>query len=77
MTIAQEIVELFEDFLESRGVYIPNEDRDADGDPDAAILYGMDYAELVDDVEDMLQKWMRKDIVPHISDFLGKVVTEE
>ena len=76
MTIAQEIVEIFEDFLEKRGVNIPNEDRDAD-DPGAAIIYGIDYAEILDNVEDMLQKWMQEDVIHHISDFLRKVVTEE
>ena len=77
MTIAQEIVELFEDFLEKHGVNIPNEDRDADGDPDAAIIYGMDYAEILDNVEDALKKWMHEDVLHHVSDFLEKVVTEE
>ena len=72
MNICEEIVELFEDFLEKRGVNIPNEDRDADGDPDAAIIYGIDYAELCDSVEELLTKWM----AGTIDKFLRKAVTE-
>lgn len=74
MTISQIIVEIFEDFLEARGVTIPNPDREED--PDSAIIYGMDYAELEENVEDLLQNWMENEIGKTIQNFLRKVVTE-
>ena len=45
-------IDIFEDFLEAKGVDIPNEDKEQD--EDAAIIYGMDYAELSDKIEDLL-----------------------
>lgn len=77
MTISQEIVEIFENYLQNKGVSIPNEDRDKYGDEHSCILYGMDYADLVDNVEDTLQKWMQNDILPQVQNFLWKAVTEE
>ena len=46
------IVEVFEDFLERRGIDIPNPDREED--PCASLIYGMDYAELSDNLEELL-----------------------
>ena len=48
------ILELFEDFLYKKGINIPNEDRDRDNPYDGAILYGMDYAELYDEINALL-----------------------
>lgn len=53
------IIELFEDFLEARGIDIPNEDKDQaveDGeDPDCiSLIYGCDYGALESDLEDLL-----------------------
>lgn len=53
------IIELFEDFLEARGIDIPNEDKDqaiADGeDPDCiSLIYGCDYGNLESDLESLL-----------------------
>lgn len=53
------IIELFEDFLEARGIDIPNEDKDQaieDGeDPDSiSLIYGCDYGALESDLEDLL-----------------------
>lgn len=74
MTISQTIVEIFEDFLEKRAVTIPNPDREED--PDAAIIYGMDYAELEEKVGSLLQNWMENEVGKTIQNFLRKVVTE-
>lgn len=49
------IVEVFEDFLDRRGIVIPNEDKAED--PDASNIYGMDFAELSDGVEEVLIKY--------------------
>lgn len=42
----QEIIELFEEFLESRGIDIPNDEKDEDDW--ASTIYGSDYDELMD-----------------------------
>ena len=52
------IIDSFEDWLTDKGITaedIPNDDRD--GDDDAALIYGCDYAELEDAVKDTLVKW--------------------
>lgn len=45
-----EIIEVFEDFLQARGIRIPTSDAEmeADGarDENEALIYGSDYAEL-------------------------------
>lgn len=45
------IVEIFEDLLEENGILIPDEDRPEDND---APLYGCTYANLIDDVSDVI-----------------------
>lgn len=48
-----DIVEVFEDFLDARGISIWNDDKLDDAD--ASNLYGMDFAELYDGVEEILR----------------------
>lgn len=50
-----QIIDIFEDFLESKGIDIPNEDKDQSENP--AIIYGMDYGELQSAIESMMQHW--------------------
>ena len=50
-----QLIDIFEDFLEARGVTLDNPERDTD--PDAAIIYGNDYAQLQSAIEDTLQNW--------------------
>lgn len=45
-------IDIFEDFLEAKGIDIPNEDKEQD--ENAAIIYGMDYAMLSDKIEQLL-----------------------
>ncbi len=57
-----QIVDIFEDFLDERGIVLNNEDKEEairDGeDPDSlAILYGMEYAQIYDRVEETLANW--------------------
>lgn len=52
MAFLAEIVEVFEDFLDRRGIVIPNEDKEQD--EDASNIYGCDFAELSDGVEEVL-----------------------
>ena len=47
------IIESFEDFLEARGIDIPNEEKEQSPDT-ASLIYGSDYMELESDIEDIL-----------------------
>ena len=49
------IIDIFEDFLDRKGVNIPNEDKKDSESP--AIIYGMDYGELQSAIESMMQHW--------------------
>lgn len=49
------IVDIFEDFLEEKGVKIPNEERDENNSE--AIIYGMDYGILSEQIESTLRAW--------------------
>ena len=53
MTWAQEIIEIFENFLEKKGVKIENPERESDGD-NTAIIYGTDYGNLEQEINDFL-----------------------
>ena len=46
------IIETFEDFLEEKGIDIPNPERDED--PCGSLIYGTDYGNLSDRIEDLL-----------------------
>lgn len=49
------LIDVFEDFLESKGIDIPNPDKTQSDNP--AILYGMDYGEIQSGIEDVLREW--------------------
>lgn len=51
-----QFIDVFEDFLDSKGISIDNADRDADDD-DAAIIYGDDYDILADEILSVLHNW--------------------
>lgn len=50
-----QIIDVFEDFLEEKGINILNEEKKESDDP--AILYGSDYALLESDIMDILVNW--------------------
>lgn len=57
-----QIIDIFEDFLEEKGVALENPEKqeavDDGTDPDSiAIIYGTDYGALQDDLETMLRNW--------------------
>lgn len=58
MKLANEIVELFEELLDTKGIEIPCDDeteqKDRYDDGNDAKLYGMEYWNLVDKIESML-----------------------
>ena len=51
-----QIIGIFEDFLESKGIDIPNEEKEQSGEG-AAIIYGTDYGRLQSDLEEMMCNW--------------------
>lgn len=53
---AGQIIDIFEDFLEEKGVLIDNPERDEDAD-NTAILYGSDYGYLQDKIYETLRNW--------------------
>ena len=53
--VAIRILDIFEDMLENKGVSIPDEDRT--GDKSEACLYGMTYAELENEIAELLGRY--------------------
>lgn len=51
-----QVIDIFEDFLDDRGIQVDNPERKETGDPTAAI-YGSDYGELCDKIENLLKWW--------------------
>lgn len=49
------IIDLFEDFLEEKGVEIENDERDEDDY--AVIIHGTDYGYLQDGLEQIMRNW--------------------
>lgn len=56
-----QIIDTFEDFLDEKGVFIENSERDADeeitGENNCAIIYGEDYSRIADDIQNILAGW--------------------
>lgn len=56
-----QIIDIFEDFLDEKGVKINNPDRDRDAIVDAACdnvnIYGCDYGDLSDCIESTMTNW--------------------
>lgn len=52
LTLLSMFIEVFEEFLEERGIDVPNSEKD--DDPDASTIYGSDYGELSDRIESLL-----------------------
>ena len=52
LEILNAFIEIFEDFLDERGIVIPNEEKE--NDPDACNIYGSDYGEMEAKVEKLL-----------------------
>lgn len=54
-SVASDIVEIFEDYLDENGIYIvcddANEEQDRKANESGAMLYGMEYWHLVEDIE--------------------------
>ena len=50
--LAIDIIELFEDILEAKGITIPSKDRE--GKEEEARIYGSEYYELEDQITELL-----------------------
>lgn len=48
-----QVINVFENFLEEKGIDIPNEDKL--GDEGEAIIYGMDFEILMEDIREVCQ----------------------
>ncbi len=54
------IIDIFEDFLDEKGIIVPNPERDEDPELDAessANIYGEDYDSLSTSLENLLRSW--------------------
>ncbi len=54
-----QFIDVFEDFLDNKGICIDNADRDEDDD-NAAIIYGDDYDILADEILSVLHNWEKE-----------------
>ncbi|MBP3899085.1 MAG: hypothetical protein J6D57_14790 [Mogibacterium sp.] len=53
-----QIIDTFEDFLEEKGIDIPNDEKNDRDDPEsAAIIYGTDYGQLQMSLEELMLGW--------------------
>ena len=55
LTIISLFIEQFEEFLEDRGIDVPNDEKKQD--PDPSTIYGSDYGELSDRIENLLVRF--------------------
>ena len=53
--VAIRILDIFEEMLESKGISIPDEDRT--GNESEACLYGMTYADLENEIAELLSRY--------------------
>ena len=51
-----DIIETFEDFLDEKGIRIPNEERDAEDPDNQANLYGNDFDNLMDSIREICEE---------------------
>lgn len=49
------IIDIFEDFLEEKGIEIQNDEKEDSENP--TIIYGTDYGDLSDNIENMMMSW--------------------
>ena len=53
-----QFIDLFEDFLDEKGIVIENPERNEEEDAEmAANIYGTDYGDLADGIEEILANW--------------------
>lgn len=52
-----QFIDVFEDFLDEKEVRIPNDEKTEDDEEFAANIYGTDYDNLSEGVEEILTRW--------------------
>lgn len=57
---AADIVEVFDDFLISKGIKVPSDDDEQRGEDNDAAIYGMDYGDLLYSVESLIVKLVER-----------------
>lgn len=55
MELIGQLVDIFEDFLDAKGIVVRNPEKNED--PDTANIYGTDYSEIADGLEATLINW--------------------
>ena len=50
-----QIIDIFEDFLEEKGVSVDNPEKENSDDP--AVIYGSDYGNISDDLKNLMAAW--------------------
>ena len=56
--LSGEIIDIFEDFLDDKGIELDNPEKSEDEDlENAAIIYGSDYTKLQDSIEELIDNW--------------------
>lgn len=53
-----QIVDVFEDFLDEKGIEIENSEKD--GDEGDAIIYGSDYDEIAEGIKEIISRWITR-----------------
>ena len=51
-----QIIDIFEDFLDEKGITIANPEKEG-CDDNPAVIYGSDYGDLEDDIRETLANW--------------------
>ena len=66
--VAHDIVEKFENLLDRHNIDIPDEDRELEDDSDnTARIYGMTYAEILEEVEDIIIELLNDNAIDYKS----------
>ena len=62
--VSSSIIDVFEDFLDEKGIVIENEERDEDdflAEDEKANIYGSDYYHLEDGIKEIIKPYIEKD----------------
>ena len=52
-----QFIDTFEDFLDEKGVKIPNDEKSEVDENDSANIYGTDYDILSEEIKEILTRW--------------------
>lgn len=52
-----QFIDTFEDFLDEKGIKIPNDEKSEVDENDSANIYGTDYGILSEEIEEILTRW--------------------